>query len=107
MTVEADITLVATTYGKDIYGVDRKSETERTVLCEVRSATRSEFYQAAQAGMKPELEVSLFFADYQNEPLAKYNDQMYTVVRSYRGEDDERIILTLERKTGNRQKATL
>lgn len=112
MTVEADITLISVT-GRvvDAYGIPQDANyTLRTVLCDVRSAGRSEFYQAAQAGFKPELEATLFFDDYQDEPFAQYDGIVYKVIRTYRSDrdyktsmseaDSDRITLTLEKNIG-------
>lgn len=94
----------------DSWGIPQESSyTRRQVLCDVRSAGRSEFYQAAQNGLKPELEANLFFLDYEGEPMAMVNDAngngiYYKVIRTYRAEsaDTDRIILTLERDIGGK-----
>lgn len=89
---------------------------KREVLCEKNSATRSEFYQASQVGIKPELEVEVFFMDYEGEEVAIYDGQYYRVVRTYRGsrdyrrdhrrdhghEDSDRITLVLAKGIGDR-----
>lgn len=110
--VEAEITLISIGgKTKDAFGIPQDAEPIRkTVLCNIQSAGRSEFYQAAQAGIKPELEADLFFDDYSGEPFAEYNGIPYSVVRSYRSDrdyqtnmsfaDSDRITLTLERKIG-------
>lgn len=111
--VEAEITLISISgKAKDAFGIPQETGYARkTVLCDVRSASRSEFYQAAQAGLHPELEVSLFFADYNGEPLVRFNDDFYKVIRTYRSDrdyatnmnssDSDRITLTLERHIGD------
>ena len=94
----------------DSWGIDQESSyTRRQVLCDVRSAGRSEFYQAAQNGLKPELEAKLFYLDYEGEPMAMVEDAngngiYYKVIRTYRAEndDEDRIILTLERDIGGK-----
>lgn len=85
---------------------------KREVLCEKNSATRSEFYQASQVGIKPELEVEVFFMDYEGEEVAIYDGQYYRVVRTHRGsrdyrsdhgrEDSDRITLVLAKGIGDR-----
>lgn len=110
--VEAEITLISISgKTKDAFGIPQDAEPIRkTVLCNIRSAGRSEFYQAASAGFKPELEVDLFFDDYSGEPFAECDDILYRVIRSYRSDrdyqtnmsyqDSDRITLTLERQIG-------
>lgn len=81
----------------------------RRVFCQVYGVTRTEFYQAAQVNLQPEITVRLSsFMDYAGEKLARYQGQLYSVVRSYRDRGAGRssmgpdaIELTLERKVGN------
>lgn len=94
------------------YQIQVDNFTKREVLCEKNSATRSEFYQASQVGIKPELEVEVFFMDYEGEEVAIYDGQYYRVVRTYRGsrdyrsdhghEDSDRITLVLAKGIGDR-----
>ena len=67
---------------------DQAIETVRTTFCEVRSATRSEAYQAMAIGMN----VSVVFvltveADYANEKELYYHGTRYRVVRTYVSDD--------------------
>lgn len=81
----------------------------RMVFCQIYGVTRNEFYQAAQVNLQPEITVRLSsFMDYAGEKLARYQGQLYSVVRTYRdrgsgrsGMNFDAIELTLERKTGN------
>lgn len=94
------------------YRIQVDNFTKREVLCEKNSATRSEFYQASQVGIKPELEIEMFFMDYEGEEVAIYDGQYYRVVRTYRGardyrsdrghEDSDRITLVLAKGIGDR-----
>ena len=73
------------------------TETERTVMCTVRSVQRTEYYNALNAGIQPEYVFVLTLAeDYQKERLVKYQGQKCRVVRTYRTEDDG-IEITVER----------
>jgi SPP1 family predicted phage head-tail adaptor len=77
------------------------TDTERTVMCMVESVRRSEYYDASNAGYRPEFVFKLALAeDYQNERLLKYKGQKYRVVRTYRT-DDEGIDITAERSDEN------
>lgn len=111
--MEADLTLISVT-GRttDAYGIPQDTTYNfRNVLADVRSAGRSEFYQAAQAGLHPELEASLFFGDYAGEPFAEYEGTVYKVIRTFRSDrnsqssasysDSDRITLTLEKNIGD------
>lgn len=65
------------------------TETAREVYCTVRSASRSEFYTAMNAGIQPEYVFKLALAeDYQGERVVRYNGQKFRVIRTYMTEDD-------------------
>ena len=73
------------------------TETTRTVMCEVSSVRRTEYYNALNAGFQPEFVFKLTLAeDYRNERLVKYHGQKFRVVRTYMTEDDG-IEITVER----------
>ena len=73
------------------------TETTRTVMCEVQSVRRAEYYNALNAGFQPEYVFKLALAeDYQNERLVKYHGQKLKVVRTYLTDDDG-IEITVER----------
>lgn len=101
------IKLLKLTYGLDAAGntVETIAE-QRQVFCKVRSVTRSEFYQAAQAGLHPDYVFVLsHFKDYQGEPALLYtdwtgNEARYEISRTYRTDGDA-IELTAGRKIGN------
>ena len=62
-----------------------KAETvkRRRVFVNKKSATRSEFYTAKQAGDKIALVLEVRGADYQEETLVEYEGRLYEVVRAY------------------------
>ena len=73
------------------------TDTARTVMCMVESVRRSEYYDASNAGYRPEFVFKLALAeDYQDERLVKYHGQRFRVVRTYRTVD-EGIEITVER----------
>lgn len=80
------ITLIAETVtGYDDIGNEIVQRTERDLMCRVYGVTRSEFYSAAAVGLQPEITVRLSdFADYEGEKIARWNGEIYTVVRTYR-----------------------
>jgi len=92
----------------DECGNEITEPTERTVFCRIASVTRSEFYSAATASLRPELVVVLSdAADYQGESLVRYPAEVgrvYSVLRTYRGRSaatgPDSIELVLERKMG-------
>ena len=77
------------------------TETARTVYCTVQSVSRSEFYNALNAGVQPEYVFHLTLAeDYQGERVVRYNGQKFRVVRTYMTVDDG-IEITCERSDVN------
>lgn len=77
------------------------TETVRNVYAEIRSVTRSEFYNALNAGIQPEYVFKLALdADYQQEHFLRYNNQRFRVVRTYLTGDGG-IEITAERSDEN------
>lgn len=93
------INLISSQWTKDENGVNRKTDTSRQVFCNVRSVSQSEFYQASQAGLKPEYRFIVFKYDYQDEMILEYKGTRYSVIRSYFAENDL-IELTAQRTAG-------
>lgn len=57
--------------------------TRREVFANKKTATRSEFYTAKQAGDKIALVLEVRGADYQGETLVESEGRLYEVVRAY------------------------
>lgn len=99
--VRADVIgLVAET--RSAHGVHEAiTETVREVLAEIRSVTRSEYYNALNAGVQPELVFKLTLdADYQDEHFLRYGGKKFRVVRTYLTNDGG-IEITAERNDEN------
>jgi len=101
------LVLKKTTYTTDAEGNVIPHPKERTVFCQVSSAGRSEFYQAAQAGLHPEYIFTLsHYMDYDGEKYSEYIDwtgkkhQLY-ITRAYLVPNSDSIELTCEERTGN------
>lgn len=70
---------------------------KRAVFVELTSVTRNEFYNAYNAGLRPEIVARLELAeDYQDEKQVEIREKLYRVIRTYRTSDDG-IELTLQR----------
>ena len=67
------------------HGVHKSvTETARKVYCTVQSVSRSEFYNALNAGIQPEIVFKLALdADYQGEHFLRYGGKKYRIVRTY------------------------
>lgn len=94
------IKLISKSYLTDKYGNQIETKEERVVFCKVSSVGRTEFYNAAQAGMHPSYVFTLsHYKDYQNEKELAYTDwtgktRYYTITRTYRTGD--RVDITAE-----------
>ena len=80
------ITLISETVtGFDEYGNEIMQTTERDLMCRIYGVTRSEFYAAATVDLRPDVTVVLSdFADYEGEKLARWNGEVYDIIRTYR-----------------------
>ncbi len=100
------ITLLDPAYTLNEYGqpVANYTNAGREVMCQRRSVTRSEFYQAAQAGLSPTYVFVLsHYTDYMGEPEVGYTDEfgedkVYTIIRTYRPTDSDELELTVAPK---------
>jgi SPP1 family predicted phage head-tail adaptor len=93
------ICLVSTAYTRDVNGVQRKTETVRTVYANVQSVSASEFFEGGRNGLKPEYRFVMFRHDYNDEPVVAYEGKRYAVYRTYIGRNDT-IELYTEQKGG-------
>lgn len=82
------ITLVNETQVKNDFGVYEPVSETRDIFCQVRSITRSEFFDAGRNGLNPEFEFDVFFGDYEGERTVIYKDQRYAVYRTYQARTD-------------------
>ena len=97
-----EIKLIGTTeLEKDEYGnFLSAAQTSTTVLCNLKSVTRTEFYSAAQAGLNPEQVFEINGFEYNGETEVEFLGKRYAVIRTYRT-SYETIELTCERKAKN------
>lgn len=93
------ITLISVTTSRDEYGVMRKSETSTQVYCSVNSVTQTEFFEGGRNGLNPEYRFTMFKPDYNGQTIVEYNNNRYSVYRTYYGRNDT-IELYVERKGG-------
>lgn len=54
-----------------------------TVYANKKSVRQSEFYEAKQIGLKPEIMFEVYFMEYTNEEYIRFNDKIYTIIRVY------------------------
>lgn len=93
------LTLISQSYTQDDIGQQMPVETRKDVFCNITSVSASEFFDAGQAGFKPEFRATMFVYDYSGESIAELEGMRYSVYRTYLGRN-ETIELYLERKAG-------
>ena len=99
--VRADV-IQLITETRSAHGVHESiTETARQVYAEIRSATRSEYYNDLNAGIRPSYVFKLTAeGDYQEERYLRYKGLKYSIARTYRTRDGG-IELTAERSDEN------
>lgn len=88
MNFNGAVTLIKREYVNDAYGIQRETSTTRTVFCNVESITASEFFNASQTGLKPELRFAIYAAEYGGEMIVQYNGMRLNVYRVYQRSKD-------------------
>lgn len=83
--------------GQDKLKQNITEEVKTKLLCRKRSITRSEFYQANQAGIRPSLLVDIHSFEYENQELAEFDGKKYRIIKTY-PVDLEVLELTLTEK---------
>lgn len=83
--------------GKDKLKQPIYEDVEVTILCRKKKVTRSEFYQANQAGLRPSLVVEVHNIEYDNQEHAVFEGKKYHVLKTY-PIDSEILELTLSEK---------
>ena len=88
--------------GFDKYGNKTTKEVKRTVFVQPRGVYASEFYNAAQLGLRPSL--TLFMTnrnDYQGEKVVEFNGKDYSVIRVDWNAQRDGISLICEERVRN------
>lgn len=93
------ISLIEITKTQDKYGVWQKQETSADVFCQVESITQKEFFEGGRNGLNPAYKFTVFYADYEGQPIVEYKNNRYSVYRTYLKRNDE-LELYCERRGG-------
>ncbi|KRM73010.1 phage head closure protein [Lacticaseibacillus brantae] len=95
-----DVTLVDSVIVPDEYGNQVPTETHRVVQASKREIAMNEFYTAAQAGIRPAVELIIHTFEYEGEQVMIYKGQRYSLIRTYQRNDDE-LEIYLEQKVSD------
>lgn len=99
VTYDHELTLISQTITEDEIGNQIPIETRTTILCSLKSVGRSEFYNAAATGLRPELVFVIHGYEYNGEKAVEFEGSRYSVIRTYQMGFEE-IELTVERVSG-------
>lgn len=86
------IKLIKTTVSTEMneQGDYDKIPTRRQIFADVKSIGTKEFYEAATAGMKPEIKfVIQDYLDYEGEKELSYNGFRYPIIRTFRTQTNQ------------------
>lgn len=75
--------LVTNNYQEDEIGQDISERTEQEVFCEILSISQSEFFEAAQSGLKPQYKIKLWEEEYDGQDEVRIGDEYFRVYRNY------------------------
>lgn len=88
--------------GFDKYGNKTTKEVKRTVFVQPRGVYASEFYNAAQLGLKPSLTLYMTYRnDYQGEKVLEFDGKDYSVIRVDWNAQRDGISLICEERVRN------
>lgn len=85
--MESTCDLIKKVMSKDTLGYPIATETKTTVLCEIRTVSRQEFFDAGKAGLVPEYEIRINAIEYGGEDELEYNGKRYGIYRTYQTAD--------------------
>lgn len=77
------ITLLKEAYLQNQYGVWEKTPTDRVVYARRTSVSKSEFFDGARIGLKPDCKFTVFASDYEDETELMHRGKPYRIYRTY------------------------
>lgn len=83
-----EITLIKETETLDSIGQPTSTPATNTVIAEIKSVTRAEFFQGRQGGLTPDIVFEISAFDYGGEKVAKWNGNKYAIYRTYEADND-------------------
>lgn len=95
-----EITLISETSTIDDIGQEAVTETKSTVMGNIRSVSRSEWFDAGANDINAEYVVTVYDFEYADQTVAEINGTRYGIYRTYRAANSDIIELYLEKKGG-------
>ena len=84
-----------------VWPLSREQEERTDAFARIESVGQSEFFAAAQNGLKPQFKATLWEHDYDGQPIVILGGRRYSVYRTYI-RTDQKIELYLSEKIGVR-----
>lgn len=105
MTFDNELTLISKTITYDDIGNPVEDETKIDLLCGIKSIGRTEFYNAAANGLKPEYIFVVHPYEYNSETYVEFSEndtpkKRYKVMKTYKANMEE-LELTCEKVIAN------
>lgn len=82
--------------------VVEKTRTTKTVFADIGSVSQTEFFNGGRLGLQPSLKVTIYDFEYEDEPIVKFNDKLYSVYRVYFVNGSDKVELYLEERGGTK-----
>lgn len=98
--MDGTVILVGQTYTKDSIGQQIAKETQTEIFCSIKSATRQEWRDAGQNGIKAELVLVTAAVNYSGERIAIINGKRRAIYRTYHPTDSDDIELYIQEEVG-------
>ena len=73
-----------------------------TVIADIDSVTQTEFFNGGRIGLKPSLKATIYDFEYNNEPVVKVGEKLYSVYRTFYINGTDMVELYLEEKGGTK-----
>ena len=99
MTRVNKIKLISFTETQDEIGQITSTESEASLIAEIRSVSRSEFMEGRQDGLTPSYVFYVSRFAYSGQRVIEYNGERYSVYRTFEA-DDNIVELYTEREVG-------
>lgn len=89
MTYDHELTLIGQVSSDNAMGDAITSKVETVILCGLKSVGRSEFYQAAVNGLKPEYIFIIHAYEYGGQKVISFEGTKYSVIRTFASSFEE------------------
>ncbi len=99
MRIPDTATLISTAYEQDVYGVRRKTESEKKVYGYYDSLSSAEIFDGGRNGLNPAFRFVMTDLDYDGQTILTRNSERFSIYRTYRPNNGT-IELYCERKGG-------